>query len=103
MNLNVCDYCYDQLLYLFKKYQQKSIIYNSKACPPQKEKIVHQKIPSRYVYFKDKKLSLVNFQDMKVATLKKKKRVTFLDNFYKFKKLIYTIIKETSKSSPIGI
>lgn len=68
-----------------------------------KKKIVHQKIPSRYVYLNDKKLSLVNFQDMKVATLKKKNRVIFLDNFYKFKKLIYTIIKETSKSSSIGI
>lgn len=61
------------------------------------------KIPSRYVYLNDKVLSLVISAGYEGGDFKGKKRVIFLDNLFKFKKLINTIIKETSKSSPIGI
>lgn len=48
-------------------------------------------------------LSLVISAGYEGGDIKGKKRVIFLDNLFKFKKSIYTIIIETYKSSPIGI
>lgn len=54
-------------------------------------------------YCYDKMLSLVISAGYEGGDIKGKKHVIFFDNLFKFKKSIYTIIIETSKSSPIGI